>query len=96
MTLKQKNSRQKTIIAPAGAAVKARIVSAGIRLGDLAFAAGFSGPSLSGYLTGRTCNPHGQIRIVRAFRRLTGRRISAATFWGDLWAESKSRQEDVA
>ena len=86
MTANQKILRQQTMIAPHGAAVKARIVGAGLRLGDVARAAGFSGPALSGYINGRTRNVHGQIRIVRAFHKLTGRRISAVKFWGDFWA----------
>jgi hypothetical protein len=65
-------------------------------LGDLAAAAGFSNPTLTGYLQGRTRNIHGQIRIVRAFRLLTSRRIPAADFWGDLWAERDLGSEDAA
>jgi hypothetical protein len=54
----------------------------------LAAISGFSNPTLTGYLQGRTRNIHGQIRIARAFCRLSGQRIRASEFWGELWAEA--------
>ena len=71
-------------IANPGARVKARIVGAGISMGDLAAAAGISAGSLSNYLAGRVSRPETRTRIWRAFRRLARQRITLAEFWGDL------------
>jgi len=89
-------SHARTIIAPPGAAVKARIVAAGVRMGVLAANSGFSNGALTGYLQGRCRNIHGQIRIAKAFRKLTGQRLRGDQFWGDLWAEHDIGKEDVA
>ena len=84
------------ILAPSGAAVKARIIAAGLRLGDVARAARFSPGSLSDYLAGKRRGVLGQLRIAVAFRKLSGQKISTADFWGDLWAEADIGKEDVA
>ena len=75
-------------IATAGAEVKARIVGAGLKLSDLAAAAGISPSSLSNYLAGSVSRPETRVRIWRAFRRLTGQRISLRRFWGHLMEEA--------
>jgi len=79
------------MIARPGAAVKGRIVTAGIPIGVVARAAGFSACSLSEYLTGKRRNVHGQHKIAAAFRRLSGQYIPTPEFWGDLWAEAEMK-----
>ena len=73
------------MLADAGAQVKARVISAGLKLSALAGASGIAPSTLTHYLTGYRKNVGTQVRIVRAFRRLTNTRISYSDFWGDLW-----------
>lgn len=77
-------------------AVKALIIAAGIPMGRLAKESGLSGPSLTQYVNGHTRNALGQVSILKAFRKISKRAISADEFWGVLWAESNRRQENVA
>lgn len=65
-----------------GAAVKGRIVTAGVKLSDLAAAAGIRPNTLSNYLSGRLRRGAVQFEIWKAFRRLTGSRITLLEFWG--------------
>ena len=83
------------IICRPGHSVKARIVAAGIRLGALANLAGVPKSALPDELAGRRCNIHNQIKIARAFRKLSGQRITSAEFWGDLWAEKALDEKEV-
>jgi len=78
------------IISNPGAAVKGKIVSAGVKLGDLAEAANISRPALSNYLSGRRRNWRGQIAIWIGFLDLTGSTITLEEFWGELLAERKA------
>jgi len=87
MQTSTKVSDSEPILRQAGRIVKARIVAAGIKQQDLAATSGFSNAQLTQYVKGTCRNALGQARIVAAFRRLTGKRISSAKFWGDLWAE---------
>ena len=81
-----KQPNRKTLPLP-GHYVKSRIVGAGIKLGDLAAAAGMTSGNLSQYLAGRLTGRAGQKKIFLAFRRLTGIRIRIADFWGPLLSE---------
>jgi len=69
-----------------GHSVKATIIGSGVRLGDLARASNLAPSSFSHYLSARVRNLNGQLAIWRAFRRLTGRRITMREFWGELLA----------
>lgn len=69
----------------AGAQVKAKVIAAGLKLSDLADAAGLAPSTLTNYLTGHRKSAETQVRIVRAFRRLTRTRIAYSEFWGPLW-----------
>ena len=89
-------SHRLTIICRPGHSVKARIVAAGIRLGILAAISGVPKSSLSDELAGRRKNIHNQIKIARAFRKLSGQRITSAEFWGDLWAEKLLDEKETA
>jgi len=80
---RQKNNTQ----ADYSAAVKGRVVSAGLAMGDLAEAAGIGKPTLSNYIKGRLKNYETQIRIYNAFCRLAGKtptRRGERWFWGSL------------
>ena len=70
-----------------GQRAKGRIVAAGLKLGEVARAAGMHESSFSNYLAGRRRDARGQLRIVEAFARLTGQRLRARVFWGDLAAK---------
>ena len=87
--MSHKNSRyqSKKMLSRPGDPVKARIVGAGIQLGELAEAARISQPSLSNYLAGKRGSYRTQLRIWEAFRRLSGQRISMQRFWGELLSE---------
>jgi transcriptional regulator with XRE-family HTH domain len=63
------------------AAVKGRIVSHGIRMTDLARAAGIAAPTLSAYLAGRRRDPRRRRDIYIAFRCLSGSNMSESEFW---------------
>jgi len=77
------------ILPPNAAFVKARIISAGLKLGDLAAAAGVSQSSLSNYLIGRVANYRTQQKIFKSFRKVTGINISFNDFWGPLAAAER-------
>jgi len=70
MTTTRKTSANRRIIARPGSAVKARIINSGLLLGELAKAARIARSTLSDYLSGRTRNVYGQMRILNAFNRL--------------------------
>jgi lambda repressor-like predicted transcriptional regulator len=72
-------------IPPAGLRVKARIVEAGIAMGDLARAANIAPNTLSDYIAGRCRRRETQMDIHWAFRRLSGLEVSPETFWGTLY-----------
>jgi len=88
MAPKRRISCTISIVCRPGQSVKARIAAAGVKQGALASIAGIAQSTLATYLAGNRRNPHGQIRIAAAFRKLTGQRISTVDFWGDLWAEA--------
>jgi hypothetical protein len=67
--------------------VKARIIAAGLEMGDVARKAGKKRSTFSDYLAGRSRNIHGQILFVEAFNALTGQHLSVRDFWGDLTGE---------
>ena len=67
-----------------GDLVKARIVRAGIRLSVLAEEAGYTRGTMSDLLSGRNRSARGQRRVLEAFRAMTGTRVRADRFWGDL------------
>ena len=71
-------------IARNGAYVKARIIGSNIPMGVLAKAAGMSNGNLSNYLAGRVTFYPGQQKIFRAFKKLSGIRVSSYDFWGAL------------
>ena len=81
------HSKRKRI--PSGeCSVKARIVEAGVKLGDVARRARISQPALTGYLSGRLRNPVTQLRILMAFLHLTRpNKITMSQFWGNLCAK---------
>jgi len=64
--------------------VKGQIVHAGVRLGDLAEAAGISQSYLSLCLSGQRKSPKRQRDIFIAFRALSGLDIYIDEFWGKL------------
>ena len=81
-----KRDINKIVVATDGP-VKARILAAGVKLGDLARAAGVSQPTISVYLAGRLARPATQLAIFQAFRRLSGQPVTMVEFWGDLLAQ---------
>ena len=80
-----RKSSAKTILPAPGAAVKGRVVAAGLALSLVAARAGFAKSTLSDYLAGRITSRHGQIRIAEAFGALTNQVISPIEFWDGLW-----------
>lgn len=70
-----------------GHAVKARIVAAGLKLGDVADAARVTRASLSNHLYGRRSSLAEQRRIWHAYQWLSGDGVSLETFWGELLSE---------
>jgi len=73
----------------AGGEVKGQIYAAGLRLLDVAAAAGVSPTNLTQHIQCRRTSHAAKVKIWRAFCRLTGQSVSIEEFWGDLW-------EDVA
>jgi len=86
MTKEQQKNHE--IAGPAeSAAVKGRIVAAGIRLGALAETAGIAQSTLSQYIAGGRKNYQTQLQIYEAFCRLSDReptRSGERRFWGPL------------
>ncbi len=76
--------------------VKGRIVSSGIKLGNLAVAAGMSNGNLSKYISGGLTYYPGQEKIFLAYRKLTGIRVSFADFWGPLASSPKANRKRIA
>lgn len=72
------------ILTDAGRAVKARIIGRGVKLGELARRAGIRQTSLSQHIHGRRRNLIVQVRVWRAYCRLTGERVTLSEFWGPL------------
>ena len=72
---------------PNGLNVKAKIVSAGISLGDVARDAGCSNATITHYITGRLRNYRTQTAIWEAYCRLSGQKPSLKEFWGSLLNE---------
>ena len=68
--------------------VKGRIVSAGLRLGEVADAAGVSAASLTQHLKGERISHAAKVRIWRAFCRLSGETVGIEAFWGPLWEDA--------
>ena len=87
MTSNRRTSANPEILVPPGNSVKAKIIAAGLKLGQLAARARISPSTLSDYLAGRIRNVHGQFRIHRAFCNLTGGELTAREFWGKLLAK---------
>jgi len=52
--------------------------------------------SLHGYLSGKRRGIGYQLTIADAFRKITGQRLDASTFWGDLWGERAVKGRIVA
>jgi len=80
-----KNSKPKT--RSASAAVKGRIVGAGVKLADLAIEAGIGQSTLSLYIHGQRSNYARQLSIYEAFCRLAEidpTRRGERVFWGAL------------
>ena len=80
------NHGRERILHREGRLVKAKVIAAGISMGDLAAEAGTSNPTVSNYVGGRYRGAAMQRRIWRAYRRLSGRRVRFPDFWGDLAA----------
>ena len=70
--------------------VKALSAAAGVRMGDIAAAAGVSQPTLTNTLRGLRRGGETQRRIWRAVRRMTGCRIAYRHFWG-AYLEPRTR-----
>jgi len=87
MPTKTNRNRVQRIIPRPGDSVKARIVGAGLSMGDIAAAAKISRPDLSKQLAGDRANRDTQLRIWDAYRRLTGSRVTLEGFWGELLRE---------
>ena len=88
---RMQTSSPSRIVATHADAVKGRIVSAGVRLTDLARAAGLAKSTLSESVHGGHTARDGREAIWLAFRRLTGMEISYLDFWA-----GPSRREDAA
>lgn len=86
MTGNRTTSARRSIVARPGDSVKARIIGAGLRCGDVATKAGLSNTTLSDYFAGRIRNIHGQISILMAFCSLSGQSLTVRQFWGALTA----------
>jgi transcriptional regulator with XRE-family HTH domain len=69
-----------------GDCVKGRIIAAGIKLCDLARAAGMAKNTLSDYISGKIRSKQGQFNVWMAFVDLTGSQVSMDQFWGALSA----------
>jgi lambda repressor-like predicted transcriptional regulator len=67
-----------------GQYVKGQIISAGIKLSNLAEAAGLAPCTLSSLLTGRSRCRQNQVLIWDAFVQMTRSTISLSDFWGEL------------
>ena len=86
MAHKRTTSAITQILATPGHSVKGRIIASGLRLADLAEAAGIAASTLSDYLAGRIRNIHGQLSIMLAWCSLAGRQATLREFWGGLLA----------
>ena len=84
MKYKRIISSDKRTIARAKSAVKARIIAAGLSMGDVAKKAGIQRSTFSDYLSGRITSAQGQLSISIAFNTLTGQGLGAVEFWGPL------------
>ena len=84
MNQSQTTSPRRRIVPTAGQRVKGRIIAAGLKLEDLARAAGIAPSTLSCYLTGYRSDRTTQHEIWFAFRAMTGIEISMVEFWGSL------------
>jgi len=73
-----------TTIADAGAKVKSRIVAARVKLSVLAEAAGVSPSTVTACLRGDNRRPETRAAIWRAYKQLSGERVTFAGFWGPL------------
>lgn len=60
--------------------------NSGLLLQELAKAAGIAASTLSDYLSGRTRNVYGQMRILNTFNRLADEQLTMREFWGRLTA----------
>ena len=89
MSRSQKYYKERMIAKPSHI-VKARIIGAGVALGQLAKAAKISQPALSNYVAGRRNDRANQLAIWDAFCHLTGSQITLEEFWGELLAERKA------
>ena len=87
MSRARTHSRAPEILPPPGAAVKARIIAAGLSMSIVAGRARIAKSTLSDYLSGRLRNVYTQIDVVMAFNALTGQTLSVREFWGPLTAE---------
>ena len=90
MALEPTNPHLGGIVARPGAAVKARIVAAGIPMKDLAREAGIHKSTLSDYISGRLASPETQTDIWICFRRLAVSEIGFEEFWGRLFKRRAS------
>ena len=79
--------RNCNILSRSASFVKAQVVGAGIKFGDLAAKANICQAVLSRHLSGQRKNYRTQIRIWEAFRQLTGQKVSLTDFWGQLLSE---------
>ena len=87
MTSNRTSSSNPIRIPRPGAAVKARIVAAGLTQAQIAHKARIAKSTLSDYIAGRIRNIHGQIDIMLAFCDLSGQSLKVSEFWGELAAE---------
>lgn len=86
--MRQEVANNETVLAMSGivnqpSTPKSRIVASGLRLCDVASAAGIHPATLSHYLAGRRRNATTRLKIARAYGRLVHRRISAEEFWAE-------------
>lgn len=79
--------KDKNIICSPQSRVKGMIVSAGVPMWRLARDAGISQSLLSQCLSGDRGALKTQVKVFRAFRRLSGYQGRLAEFWGELLSE---------
>ncbi len=84
--------RPSSIVNRQSMSVKGRIVSAGVRIGALAHAAGITPGGMTQYMTGVLRNRQTQRAIWIGFRGLTGQEITFQEFWGDLAAPAANKE----
>jgi len=74
----------KRSLVQAGRNVKAKLITAGLKMASLAAEAGVTSSTLSWYVSGRSRGYDKQVSIWAAYCTMTGEQCTLAEFWGEL------------